>query len=393
MTLPILRDATWLTTERVRVGTAILLGFTAAGLMLRLLLIPGATMGYDSIPLWVASGMAARGTLAYGTEVQSALLEMAGPGSHWICGYPPTALLVWLPFSHLSFPLAAALFLGVTTILYAITVRLLFGWKAVVPALAYPAVFVCLLYGQNSLLSAALFAAAAIMLDRRPLTAGLMIGCLAFKPQLAVLAPLALAASGRWRAFAGAAIGLLGFVLVSMLVFGADEWIAYPAVMREVGAYNAAGAGSFTSFISLYSSARLLGGSENIAWAVQGMGAMAAVALLVVTARRRATGWGLISLLVTATGFCVPFLGEYDLVIFFVAGLWLAHEGIHNGWLPYERFTLAVLYFSPGLILFFSSSGIPLGPVMLIALAVLVLRRNLHQTVAPTGVPESANAG
>jgi hypothetical protein len=393
MTLSIFRDAAWLTTDRVRVVTGILLGFTVMVVMLRPLLMPGATMGYDSIPLWVASGMAARGTLAYGQDVQSVLLEMAGPGSHWICGYPPTALLVWLPFSLLPFSLAVALFLCVTTILYAITVRILFGLKAVAPALAYPAVFVCLLYGQNSLLSAALFAAAAITLDRRPLTAGLMIGCLAFKPQLAVLAPLALAVSGRWRAFAGAAIGLLGFIFASILVFGVDEWIAYPAVMREVEAYNAVGAGSFTSFISLYSSTRLLGGSENIAWAVQGLGAIVAIVVLVVTAKRRATGWRLISLLITATGFCVPFLGEYDLVIFSIVGLWLVYEGIHKGWLPYERFTLAVLYFSPGLILLFSSSRIPLGPVMLVALAVMVLRRNFHQPVAAIGASESVNVG
>ena len=42
--------------------------------------------------------------------------------------------------------------------------------------------------------------------ERRPVLAGLLIGCLTWKPQFGILLPVALAASNRWRAFASAAM-------------------------------------------------------------------------------------------------------------------------------------------------------------------------------------------
>ena len=54
--------------------------------------------------------------------------------------------------------------------------------------------FVNVGHGQNGFLTAALLGGALHWLDRRPWLAGVLIGCLAYKPQFGVLIPVALLA-------------------------------------------------------------------------------------------------------------------------------------------------------------------------------------------------------
>jgi uncharacterized membrane protein len=71
----------------------------------------------------------------------------------------------------------------------------------VLVALGFSAVFVNLTHGHNGFLIAALFAAALALLDARPLVAGMLFGLLCYKPQFAIVLPLILAVTGRWRSF------------------------------------------------------------------------------------------------------------------------------------------------------------------------------------------------
>jgi hypothetical protein len=377
MALSILRDARWLTAARVAAVTRILLVFVIALAVSMNWTVPDMQVGHDFGPLWAAARLVLGGHPAdvYGEPVRAATAALLGPKSHWPFAYPPTALLLWLPFGLVSFAAAVAIWLGGTAIAYGAAMRALLDRRAIVPALAFPAVAICALYGQNGLFSAALFAAAAALLGPRPVLAGIVIGCLAFKPQLAVLAPLALIVAGRWRAVAGAAVTLAALVGVSAAAFGTASWTGFFAVMGEVQGLNARGESGFDKFVGLYPAARVLGASEAMAWIVAGLGAAAAVVLLVAALRRRPGPVGEIALLVAATGLCVPFLGEYDLVILAVPGVWLVSEALRAGWLPYERVGLALLFALPLVIRTAAMDGIPLGPVALALMALLVLRR------------------
>ena len=71
-------------------------------------------------------------------------------------------------------------------------------------ALAFPAVFVNLGHGHNGFLTAALLGAALVVLDARPILAGILFGLLAYKPQFGVLIPLV---SDRDRALARLCLG------------------------------------------------------------------------------------------------------------------------------------------------------------------------------------------
>jgi hypothetical protein len=67
----------------------------------------------------------------------------------------------------------------------------------------------------------------ALLRADRPFQAGLALGVLALKPQLAFLVPIALLVSGRYRAFVGAVIALGVLAAVSAITVGADGISAY----------------------------------------------------------------------------------------------------------------------------------------------------------------------
>ena len=95
------------------------------------------------------------------------------------------------------------------------------------PALAYPAVFVNLTHGHNGFLTAMLFGLALLSLNKRPIIAGLLIGCLAYKPHFGLLIPLALLAGGYYRTFASAAVTVIALCAASTLAFGMEIWPAF----------------------------------------------------------------------------------------------------------------------------------------------------------------------
>src|SRR6185312_630710 len=142
---------------------------------------------------WTAARLALAGQAVevYGDPARDALTALFGPGVYAPFFYPPIALLIFTPFALLPFTTAAALWIGTTVAGYGSVIGAVVRTRCLVPALAFPAVFIAVLYGQNSLFSAMLFGTAAVALDRYPVLAGSMIGCLAYKPQLAVLAPFA----------------------------------------------------------------------------------------------------------------------------------------------------------------------------------------------------------
>src|SRR5205807_1394348 len=66
---------------------------------------------------------------------------------------------------------------------------------AVLVLLAFPMAFWNIGLGQNAFLTAGLFGMATLLIDRRPIVAGLLFGLLCYKPHFGLLIPVALAAA------------------------------------------------------------------------------------------------------------------------------------------------------------------------------------------------------
>ena len=266
-------------------------------------------------------------------------------------------------------PYAAALFVwqGATLTLYICAMRAITGPDklTLVLALAFPAVFINLGHGHNGFLTAALMTGALLQLDKRPVLAGILFGLLAYKPQFGLLIPFVLAASGRWRTFAAAAVTVAAFALASTVVFGVEVWRAFLDSMtftREVVLER--GDTGWHKIQSVFSWARMWGASIGIAYLAQATVTLCVGGALV-WLWRTATPFALkAAALLIATLLATPYSLDYDLMLLAPAIAFLAVDGIQRGYAPYQKTLLAALWLVP-----------------------LVARSIAHATFIPLGVP------
>jgi hypothetical protein len=192
------------------------------------IIVPGSDWG----PLWVAGHLAwSDAASAYDFRLVSALQEpLFGPLGDRPFVYPPSALLLFAPLSQLPFMLSFAVFTLGSLALFARAARPL-GPQVALMLLA-PPVALAALAGQPTLFVVALVLLGLAQLDRNAVLAGVLFGIAGMiKPPLLLLAPVALAGGGYWRAFiaAGVAAGAIG--LLSLALFGLDAWLTWLTVL------------------------------------------------------------------------------------------------------------------------------------------------------------------
>ncbi|WP_237214939.1 glycosyltransferase family 87 protein, partial [Falsiroseomonas oryziterrae] len=306
-----LRDAPWLNATRLRAYAWMLLAAqaaVAASVLFGegLLDLAGNPVGTDFSSFWTASRLALDGAplLAWDPAAhhaaQRALFGADVP--YFAFFYPPPFLLACLPLALLPYGWSLAAWLLATLAAWLGALRALLPQRwAVLAMLAFPAAWVNVTHGQNGFLTAALFAAAALALDRRAWVAGLCIGALVIKPHLAVAIPLALLVTRRWAAVLAAALASLTFLGLSWLVFGEAGWRAFLAVSALARETLEAGLVEPGKMVSVFAAARLLGAGLTVAWVVQGLTALAAAALVGAALRRSASGVATLAVAAAAT--------------------------------------------------------------------------------------------
>ncbi len=395
----------WLTAQRLRAYGLIFLGvfglltavwfFQSEGLLDR----EGKPLGADFIVFWGASHLALTGEPegAYDAVRLFEASRVAVPAHHensYIWAYPPTYLLLVLPLA--AVPYMAALVLWSATWLAAfLTVLRRLAPSRLTPllALAFPATYVNLIHGQNGFLSAALLGGAILLLDRRPLLAGVLIGLLSFKPHLGVLLPLALMCSGRWRTFLAATATTLAFAAVSVAAFGLAPWAAF---LDSTGLTRAAleqGLLPWDKMMSAFAALSLLGVPASLSLAVQAVIALGVAVITAVVWRRGVSLPRAAAVLVAGSLLVSPYLYGYDLVLLAIPIALLAWDGHETGWLSGEREVLvltAVMPLFAGPLAVFA--GLPLGFPILLLLFWLAARRALwRQEGLPPDLSRTAN--
>ena len=164
-------------------------------------------------------------------EYHRALAGLLGPdypGQNW--SYPPSIFFLAAPFGLLGYLHALLVWtLASGALFFAIARSRIADNRLLVALVLSPAAVLCIMSGQSSLITAAMLITIFAWLDRRPVVAGVLIGLLTVKPQLGVLFPVMLIASGRWRVFAAAAITTLVLVAATALVFGPQVWVDFIA--------------------------------------------------------------------------------------------------------------------------------------------------------------------
>ncbi len=337
----------------------------------------------DFIAVWSAGRLAltGAGASAYNGALQHAAEVAAlGHGFHGEYGwpYPPSFLFVAEALARLPYGWGFAAMLGASLSLYGLGVAAVTrrAWGAVV-AVAAPWTLACALVGQNGFLTAGLFALVLLTLDRRPIMSGLLLGLLAYKPQFGLLFPLALAVSGRWRAFAAAAITVAVVTGLAAEAFGVDALMGFlQAMPRTTQTLVTDGGVGWGRLQSVYGLMRCLGATSAAGWAAQAVtAALCAVAVAGVW-RGRAPFELKAASLVAAAALCTPYIFAYDLPLLSVAAAFLYRHRRFDG-ADYAALAIAGLAMVP--ILFVA---LPFGLIASLAMAAMAARR-VTQAMAP----------
>ena len=295
-----LRSGDWLTRERIRLVAIALVIASTAGFLYLIVTAHGAVdlqgrlLGTDFSNVYAAGTHVLDGNAAAAFDpVQQFARERAIFGAatqFYGWHYSPFFLFVAAALALMPYGLALAVWQAVTLGLYLLAIRaivmtptrqpsaldlLLSGGGKVTAewlllALAFPAVLINVGHGQNGFLTAALIGGALVLLDRRPLLAGILFGLLVYKPQYGLLLPIVLMVSGRWRCCAAAAATVVMLTVATTLVFGAAVWhafFAFSEFTRSVVLEQ--GNTGWYKIQSVFSWARMWGAPIPLAYAIQ----------------------------------------------------------------------------------------------------------------------------
>jgi hypothetical protein len=335
----------------------------------------------DFVSFYAAGRLADAGTpwLAYHRAAHySAEEQVREPGIDYVhFFYPPVFLALCALLARLPYLTAFILFVTLTFIPYAFVMMRILREQdlaVLVPILSFPAVLWTIGFGQNALLTAALFGAATLLVDCRPTAAGLLFGALCYKPQFGLLVPVALAAQRNWRAFAAAAFSATVLSLLSLFVFGYQTW--HDFVLAALAAHTAYEGGTVdhAAFVNPFGAVLVLGGRTGLAFAAQAAAMLTCAALVGVVWHKGLSLPARAATLAAATTVAIPVILVYDLVLGAVAGAWLIRAGRGRGFLPWEVFLLVVLFLAPAVSRAVAKTWhLPLGPfasLVLLAIAV-----------------------
>lgn len=211
----------------------------------------GILKGTDFLHFYVLGSLAAehRGADLYDMKAQAVLAVQRVPqaaGIKYLPLYPPQVSIFFAPVVSLSYLNALIVWWVVTVVLYGLCCYWIWrdcpnlcdhGVTVALLAAASPAFFNLIAWGQTSAVALACFTLLYFMLrDRREFIAGLALGCLIFKPQLALAAAIVFLATGAWRILAGALVSSAAQLSIGTLYYGMEPLHRWLGMLRNARA-------------------------------------------------------------------------------------------------------------------------------------------------------------
>ncbi len=288
-------------------------------------------------------------------------------------GYPPPYLFVAGALALM--PYLVSIFAWIlSTLAFQVwtTVAICGTSRAVLWVLAASPTYINASVAHTGFLIAGLIGIGVHLLISSPITAGVALGLLAFKPQFGLLLPVALVAGGYWRTIFAAILTIVLMTAASVIAFGIEPWQAFPGQLERIADTFRTGRVNFAMLISVYGFGRTLGLGHAAALVPQALVSLAAAAMVFRLWRGddafalKAAG------LVAASLLASPYLFPYDLPVLVVVVAFLYRAA---GAKAFDGFEIAVVAGAGTMVLFSLHAPFPVGFVANVAVAGLVLRR------------------
>jgi hypothetical protein len=387
----------WLDEKRIIFYSAAILlvvGIFLIGVFTRyhhLVDMTGRPFGADFITFWAAShvGLGPRPQDAYQLALLYQAEKLAIPALKfqfaWF--YPPTFYLLILPLSLLPYMAAYFTFIGGTLAFYvAVFRRIMAGRTAMLCLAAFSGLWFNALCGQNAFLTAGLAALALLLLEKRPILAGVCIGLLAIKPHLAVLFPLALLAIGAWRAFVAAGIVTVAFVALGIVVLGTPTIAAFVDGLAFARWAVETGELPWGKMPTIFALTRMLGVPLGIGYALHGLVAAVAAWTVWSSWRHPATLPLRGAMLMSATFLISPYVFDYDMAALAFPIAWFVQDGMRRGWLRFERELLVVMWLLPAFMYDIAKlTSLQIAPLLMVVFLLALWRRSRQLADVPHG--------
>jgi hypothetical protein len=394
----------WINRDRVLAWMGILLTLEVA------VLVVGAFWSYGFFPSvgkgppsdflsFFAAGKLALAFHAWQAYVQSfhAAAEAAAIGfhNHYVYFYyPPVFLLLCAPLALLPLRVAFLVFEAASLGAFLVVMHRILrpeNWTWYIPILAYPAVIWTLFLGQNSFVTAALIGATTLLLEESPTLAGVALGMMCYKPNLALIAPIALIAGWQWEAFWAAGITAATLVAGSEWLFGSDTWLQYFTAMSQSGSVYNGDLVTLGTYVTTYGAILTLGGGGSLALAAQVLVSLVTAGLIFWIWRQKTSIAIRSTALVAGMLLSTPVARMYDLTLLMVGMGWLVRESQDTGFLPWEKPLLAFCFMAPMASPFLGQNlHVPIGPFAPAALLVICLVRIRYSPAMRGNRPKSA---
>jgi len=378
-----LRDAAWLTQARAlayaRLFALIALVMTgiwiatADGLVDR----NGTPLGSDFLALYAGGEMALTGEAAKAYDPPSHFSvsqHVIGNPDIDYAGYyyPPHYFVLLAPLAALPYGLSFLVWMAGSFALALWPLRSIVKHKAM-PwlAIGFPACFVNLGHGQNGFLSTALLGGGLVLLEKRPVLAGVCFGALTYKPQMGVLLPFVLLATGRISTIVSACVTMAAMLALSGALFG---WDIFPA-MLDMSAFARhavmeQGGVGWHKLQSLFTAARAYGLDLIPAYGLQAALSLGVAIPCILLWRDKDAPYALkCAALVIGTLIATPYSFDYDLVLLGLGLAFLASHGLAQGFAPYSKLVIAAGFVFPILTRPLASElDLHIAPLILLAL-------------------------
>jgi Glycosyltransferase family 87 len=252
---PSLNPRMWLSCRRVRIH-GLLIGLVFWSVYVWIMATPGLRdrngflKGTDFLHYYVLGTLALehRGMDLYNMRGQTVEAMERVPASGQLVYLPlygPQVSLLFAPLARLPYAWALTVWLAASAAIYALCCYAI--WRACpmlrvhrgtmfLLAAAYPAFVHLIVWGQNSALPLLCFTLAYLALRfEKPFPAGLALGCLVFKPQLAVAAVAVFLLSGQMRVIAGMLLAASAQLSMGWLYYGTPAMKDYAWHLFHVG--------------------------------------------------------------------------------------------------------------------------------------------------------------